>query len=68
MKYRTQEQFIEIMDSIINGNGSQARDYCVEYGFYANDLKNAYEEYEAEHGTPAYFEPLDLLFCLPDNR
>lgn len=39
-KYRTEEQFFEICDSIINGNYQQAIDQAVEYGFSAVDLAN----------------------------
>lgn len=42
-EYQTQEQFREIVDSMINGNWSQAADECVEYGFWANDLLKALE-------------------------
>lgn len=42
-EYRTPEQFREIVDSMINGNWSQAARECVEYGFYANDLLKALE-------------------------
>ena len=68
MEYRTDEQFKEILDSIINGNISQAQKEVIEYGFYAIDLKNAYENYVSEFGEPSYFEPLDLLFALPSER
>ena len=42
MDYRTTEQFEEICDSAMNGNWSQAFKECVEYGFFANDLINAF--------------------------
>ena len=42
--YRTTEQFDEIIDSITNGNWTQGARECVEYGFYANDLLNAYDD------------------------
>lgn len=42
-EYRTAEQFQEILDSMYNGNWTQAAKECVEYGFYANDLLNAYD-------------------------
>ena len=38
-QYRTQEQFDEIVDSLINGNFNQAVDFVIEYGFYALDLR-----------------------------
>ena len=41
--YRTQEQFDEIIESITNGNWRQGASECIEYGFYANDLLNAYD-------------------------
>ncbi len=39
IKYRTQEQFDEIVDSLINGNFDQAVDFVIEYGFYAQELR-----------------------------
>lgn len=42
-EYRTQEQFAEIVETMTNGNWTQAAKDCVEYGFYANDLLNALE-------------------------
>ena len=41
--YRTQEQFDEIIESITNGNWRQGASEAIEYGFYANDLLNAYD-------------------------
>lgn len=41
--YKTQEQFDEIIESITNGNWTQGARECIEYGFYANDLLNAYD-------------------------
>jgi hypothetical protein len=38
-QYRTQEQFDEIVDSLINGNFNQAVDFVIEYGFYAKELR-----------------------------
>ena len=38
-KYRTQEQFDEIVDSLINGNFDQAVNFVLDYGFYAQDLR-----------------------------
>lgn len=43
-EYRTQEQFKEICDSMINGNWSHAAIECVKYAFYQNDLLTAYDE------------------------
>jgi len=42
--YRTEKQFNEICDSMLNGNWSQAAKECVEYGFYAGDIRKAQEE------------------------
>ena len=41
--YRTQEQFDEVLESITNGNWTQGANECIEYGFFANDLLNAYD-------------------------
>ena len=43
-QYRTTEQWLEICESAINGNWRQAGKECVLYGFWANDLINAFEE------------------------
>lgn len=37
-QYRTQEQFNDIVENVINGNWTDAAKQCVEYGFYAHDL------------------------------
>jgi hypothetical protein len=39
-EFRTREQFESIADNCLNGNWKDAAKECVEYGFYANDLKN----------------------------
>ena len=49
-KYRTDEQFHEIMDSTINGNFTQAAKEAEEYGFYAADLCRKMEEFIDEYG------------------
>lgn len=51
-EYRTQEQFFEICDSIINGNYQQAIEEAVEYGFSAVDLANYAHEFEDVTGFP----------------
>ena len=38
-EYRTQGQFEEVANNCLNGNWSSAAKQCVEYGFYANDLR-----------------------------
>lgn len=43
-QYRTLEQFETIADNCLNGNWSDAAKNCVEYGFYANDLRKFNEE------------------------
>lgn len=43
MNYRTAEQFDEIIESITNGNWTQGAKECIEYGFWSNDLLNAYD-------------------------
>lgn len=52
--YRTKEQFESIVNNCINGNWQDAADYCVEYGFWANDLIKMNEEAEENYET--YFE------------
>lgn len=42
--YRTDEQFMDICDNMVNGNWTDAAKLCAEAGFYANDLKNKYSE------------------------
>jgi len=39
---RTQEEFEEIQENAMNGNWTDAGNLCEEYGFYANDLINAW--------------------------
>ena len=42
-KFRTEEQFIEIMENAMNGNWSDAFKGAEEYGFYAQDLIANYQ-------------------------
>ena len=42
--YRTNEQFEDLCDSMINGNWTQAGEDCAKYGFWANDLIEKFEE------------------------
>lgn len=43
-EFRTTEQFLEIVDSCLNGNWTTAAEECVKFGFYANDLIRKQEE------------------------
>ena len=45
MDYRTEEQYQTIIENMENGNWTDAAKKCVEFGFYAQDLINAYEKY-----------------------
>jgi len=47
-QYRTEDQFLEIIDTMENGNMSQAALSCVEYGFYACDLQRFYKQLELD--------------------
>ena len=47
-QYKTKEQFLEIVDTMINGNHSEAAFSCVEYGFYADNLQHFYESLELD--------------------
>lgn len=58
--YRTDKQFEEIIESATNGNWRQAAEECIEYGFYANDLINKYNNYKEEYGGFSYFEVTDI--------
>ncbi|WP_438979888.1 hypothetical protein [Polynucleobacter sp.] len=63
-QYRTDEQFLEIIETMLNGNWTQAGEMCIEYGFYANDLvKSAedYIEYEDPQEVIAFYKDLVLL-------
>lgn len=50
MEYRTEEQFMEIIDSMTNGNWTQASKEIVEYGFYSGDIDEALFDYETKNG------------------
>ena len=62
-EYRTQEQFDQIIDSVINGNISQASQFAVEYGFDATDLKNFVDNTEYVHNHE-YFNVVDLYWVI----
>lgn len=42
-EYGTDEQWIEICESALNGNWSQSAQECVDYGFWANDMIKKYQ-------------------------
>jgi len=46
MEYRTEEQWETICENAVNGNWQDAGQNCVDFGFYANDLINKYENEE----------------------
>lgn len=41
-EYRTVQQFLEITETMVNGNWTQAAYKCIEYGFWINDLQKHY--------------------------
>ena len=45
-QYRTIEQFESIAENCLNGNWRDAANECVEFGFFANDLRKFNEELE----------------------
>lgn len=49
MEDRTQEQFNEILESVINGQRKQAAEQVVEYGFDVEELKYFFNEDEVVH-------------------
>jgi len=58
MEYRTEEQFIDIMENAINGNWSDAFKGAEEGGFFAQDLIRHYENIGEMYG----FELEDLVY------
>ena len=62
-EYRTQKQFDEIVESVINGNYSQAGQLTVDYGFDATDLKNFVDNSEWVHNHK-YFDTEDLYWVI----
>tara|TARA_Y100000310_G_C20419647_1_gene686053 strand:- start:496 stop:729 length:234 start_codon:yes stop_codon:yes gene_type:complete len=43
-EYRTREQWKTISEQAYYGNWTRAMEYCVEYGFFSNDLIQKYAE------------------------
>ena len=60
-KYRTQNQFMKILDSIYNGSWTQAAEETVKYAFYANDFEKAVEEYFEEFGLEDMEQKITML-------
>lgn len=60
-EYRTTEQFLDICDSMINGNWTQAGQDCAKWGFYANDLRTEYEQNAEVCGITDIFDFCELL-------
>ena len=60
MTYRTEGQFTEICENMINGNWTDAGKGCAEYGFYANDLHKAQDQAEAD-GTAIITDYWDFV-------
>ena len=64
-QYRTQEQFDEIVDSLINGNFNQAVDFVIEYGFYALDLRQFIDNTLVES---SYFDNEDFYQLIETHQ
>ena len=62
MKYRTKKQYDDVIDSMINGNWTQASELAVEYGIYANDLVKFTEDEECEMGISLEDRYKDLIY------
>ena len=60
-KYRSEEQFIEMCENMVNGNWNDAGKNCAEYGFFAGDIRKAYEEEKDERGYNLITDPLDFV-------
>jgi hypothetical protein len=58
-QYRTDEQFQEMCENMINGNWSDAGRNCAEYGFYAGDIRIKQEQARME-GTNLIEDDLDF--------
>ena len=58
--YRTEEQFNDMCDSMVNGNWTQAGELCVEYGFYAGDIRKAQEQAK-DMGVTLITDDLDFV-------
>ena len=59
IEYRTQEQFDEICESLVNGNFNQAVRQYIDYGFNAQDLRIMVDNTEWIHRSP-YFDTEDF--------
>jgi hypothetical protein len=60
-KYRTLEQFNEILEQNYYGNFESSAKMLIEYGFYASDIKRMFEDYEEEF---SWFEPMRMLYTI----
>jgi|18_taG_2_1085343.scaffolds.fasta_scaffold25534_2 hypothetical protein len=63
-KFRTEKQFIQIMDNAANGNWSDAFQRAMEYGFYAHDLIKYYNFFESDDWYAGWYkyELKDLVY------
>lgn len=61
MQYRTQQQFLDICDNMINGNWTDAGKLCADSGYYANDLHIKYDELQDECGITDIWDFVELI-------
>jgi hypothetical protein len=60
-KFRTLEQFQEILAQNYYGNFDSSAKMLIEYGFYASDIKRMFEDYEEEL---SWFEPMRMFLAI----
>lgn len=61
---RTHEEFMEIIESAINGNWKQSAQEAVDYGFYAKDLIDHLDEEIMASGKMLYFDAFDIAIIV----
>ena len=59
-EYRTEEQLNEILESMVNGNWTQAAQECVDYGFYACDLVHFGEDNDYDVPMADFVELIEM--------
>jgi len=62
MKYRTKKQYDDIINSMINGNWTEASKMATEYGIYAHDLVKFTEKEEFEQGISLIDRYKNLIY------
>jgi len=66
-KLQTPEQFLELRETMINGNWEQAALDCVEYDFCAKDLREHYKSMGLEDNIWDYVRLAEMAERLRHN-